>query len=219
MSTYEYPPLSIELQSFRLLCLLPAENESTKTTRIRCRLAEYSLQDSGKSIPLYDALSYTWDGPAKPRSIFINEQKLAVTESLYAALLQIRDRGLNQIIWIDALCINQADTEERGQQVQLMAQIYSKATRVLVWLGETTDNSHRALESIRIAAKDESPYAWNDEISIQAVQKLLQRSWFQRIWVGTRKTRLISPKQLNDVYRYFKKLLQLGLSRLCVALQ
>jgi hypothetical protein len=219
MSTYEYPPLSIELQSFRLLCLLPAENESTKTTRIRCRLAEYSLQDSGKSIPLYDALSYTWDDPAKPRSIFINEQKLAVTENLYAALLQIRDRGLNQIIWIDALCINQADTEERGQQVQLMAQIYSKATRVLVWLGETTDNSHRALESIRIAAKDGSRYAWNDKISIQAVQKLLQRSWFQRIWVGTGKTRLISPKQLNDVYRYFKKLLQLGLSRLCVALQ
>jgi hypothetical protein len=126
MSTYEYPPLSIELQSFRLLCLLPAENESTKTTRIRCRLAEYSLQDSGKSIPLYDALSYTWDGPAKPRSIFINEQKLAVTENLYAALLQIRDRGLNQIIWIDALCINQADTEERGQQVCLWRKSIAK---------------------------------------------------------------------------------------------
>jgi len=109
------------------------------------------------------------------------------------------DDLLGSFRWYDALCINQADTGERGQQVLRMAQIYSKATRVLVWLGETTDNSHRALESIRIAAKDESPYAWNDEISIQSVQKLLQRSWFQRIWVCTGKTRLISPKQLNDV--------------------
>jgi hypothetical protein len=109
---------------------------------------------------------------------------LAVTKNLHAALFRLRDRSLERILWIDALCIDQKNVEEKGQQVQLMAKIYSKAARVLVWLGETEDNSDIALERIRIAAENESPDSLNDKTIQQAILALLQRPWFRRIWVS-----------------------------------
>jgi hypothetical protein len=89
---------------------------------------------------------------------------LDVTTNLYAALLHLRDRSLERIIWIDAICINPKNPEEQGQQAQLMAMIYSKANRILVWLGETVDDIEGALEDIQCAANEESteglPRAW-----------------------------------------------------------
>ncbi|RFU25922.1 hypothetical protein B7463_g10416, partial [Scytalidium lignicola] len=64
-----------------------------------------------------------------------------------------------------------------------MAKIYSKATRVLVWLGETADNSDVALERISIAAENESPDSFHSETAQQSTSMLLQRPWFRRIWV------------------------------------
>jgi hypothetical protein len=84
---------------------------------------------------------------------------------------------------MDAICINQKNPEEQGQQVQLMAMIYSKAHRVLVWLGETADNIEGALEDIQRAANEESTGRSNKKINQEAISNLLQRPWFQRIWV------------------------------------
>ena len=42
----------------------------------------------------------------------------------------------SRVVWIDAICINQTDIEERSQQVEMMGLIYSKAVRNLIWLGE-----------------------------------------------------------------------------------
>jgi hypothetical protein len=162
---------------------MPHTNESTERTELQCELFEYSLQDLGKRTHLYEALSYTWGGEEKPYSIIIKEQILNITANLHAVLLRLRDRSLERIIWIDAICINQENREEQGQQVQLMAAIYSKAHRVLVWLGETADDVEGALEDIQRAANEESAELSNKEINQRAIFKLLQRPWFQRIWV------------------------------------
>jgi hypothetical protein len=132
---------------------------------------------------LYEALSYTWGGEEKPYSITIKEHKLDVTANLYAALLRLRDYSLERIIWVDAICIDQKNLEEQGQQVQLMAMIYSKAHRVLVWLGETADDTEGALEDIQRAANEESTERSVNEMNEKAISNLLQRQWFQRIWV------------------------------------
>ena len=182
MSQYHYSSLGPD--SIRLLRLMPHKNENTERTEIQCELFEYTLQDPGKGIHLYEALSYTWGGSDKPRSISINKQNLAVTENLHTALLRLRDCSFERILWIDAICINQENLKEQSQQVQLMATIYSKATRVLVWLGKTKDNSDRALERIRLAAENESPDSLNDKTIQKAILALLQRPWFQRIWVS-----------------------------------
>jgi hypothetical protein len=187
MSTYQFSPLAPGPDSIRLLRLLPNDK-----TEIQCELFEYSLQDLGTGTHLYEALSYTWGDEKKPCSIAIKKQNLAVTINLHAALLRLRDRFLERILWVDAICINQDDKEEQGQQVQRMAKIYSKAARVLVWLGETArdsdtaPSSNTALETIRIASEDETTNSLNDKAIQQAILALLGRAWFQRIWVRKR---------------------------------
>lgn len=107
-----------------------------------------------------------------------------ITTNLYLALLRLRDRSLARIIWVDAICINQESLEERCEQVQLMALIYSKANRVLVWLGETADDVEGALEDIQHAANEESTAHPNKKMNEKSIFSLLKRPWFQRIWVG-----------------------------------
>jgi hypothetical protein len=181
MSQYRYSTLSSG--AIRLLRLMPPANESTERTKLQCELFDYSLQDLAKGTHLYEALSYTWGGEEKPYSITIEEQTLDVTTNLYAALLRLRDRSLDRILWVDAICIDQSNLEERKQQVQLMAKIYSKAHRVIVWLGRGAVDTEGALEDIRLAANEESTECSKKEMNQQVILNLLQRPWFQRIWV------------------------------------
>jgi hypothetical protein len=177
MSQDHYSSLLPGPDSIRLLRLMPNEDE---TAPIQCKLFDYSLQDSRKGTHLYEALSYVWGDLSKRLSISVDEHDLPVTTNLHAALSHLRDRSVERIIWVDAVCIKQADIKERGHQVQIMAKIYSKAHRVIVWLGETTDNSDRALEEIRVA---EFMNFSDNEKTQQAILALLQRPWFRRIWV------------------------------------
>jgi hypothetical protein len=59
-----------------------------------------------------------------------------VNESLHVALQHLRYEARPRYLWADALCINQADWEERAKQVAITAQIFGNASCVLVWLGE-----------------------------------------------------------------------------------
>ncbi|KAK3947131.1 heterokaryon incompatibility protein-domain-containing protein [Pseudoneurospora amorphoporcata] len=182
-----YYNVPISSSHIRLLQLLPSENEDAA---IHCRLFCTPLDSKGTRP--YEALSYVWGSEDNPCSIFINGCAFAVRENLYAALLHLRDHSIKRTIWIDAICINQDDEEEKGHQVQSMAKIYAKASGVIVWLGEEAAGSDQALEEIRIAAKrDQAP----EEIRIAAelsirrldnkagILTLLERPWFQRIWV------------------------------------
>jgi hypothetical protein len=183
MSQYCYSPLSTGTDNIRLLRLMPHANKSTERTKLQCELFEYSLQDLGRRTHLFEALSYTWGGEKRPCSITIKDQSLDVTANLYTALLHLRDRSLERILWIDAICIDQNNLEERCQQVQLMAMIYSKAHSVLVWLGEAADDIEGALEDIQHAANGEFTERSNKKMNQKAIFSLLQRPWFQRIWV------------------------------------
>jgi hypothetical protein len=178
MSQYRYSPLSSGHDSIRLLRLLPHEDE---TADIQCELFEYSLQNSCKGIHLYEALSYVWGSPDEKLPIFLHEHSFNVTINLHAALSRLRNHSMERVLWVDALCIDQTNMEEKEDQIQSMAKIYSQANCVVVWLGEDADGSHQALEDIRIAAAEESTNTMYDK---QKVIALLQRPWFERIWVS-----------------------------------
>ena len=189
MSPYRYSSLLPGPDSIRLLRLMPHED---KTAPIQCQLVSYSLQESGGGAHLYEALSYVWGDPKEtlPISIIsIGEHDLLVTHdlpvtvNLHAALSRLRDRCFERIIWVDTLCINQADKEEKEYQIQSMTKIYGQANRVIVWLGEAADDSDQALEDIRVAAESEFTNSPNNEKSQKAILKLLERPWFRRIWV------------------------------------
>ncbi|KAF5020014.1 hypothetical protein F66182_7950 [Fusarium sp. NRRL 66182] len=177
MSSYSYSTLP--KGSIRLLRLAP---QNDKFSTIQCHLFELPLSDSQSTYP-YEALSYVWGSEEKPRSISIDNYDLPIGQNLHDALSQLRYPLLERIIWIDAICINQGDTDEKGRQVQSMAKIYAKASRVIVWLGSSAAESHQALEELRFAASEQPISPSRSEIGQQAVLTLLRRPWFQRIWV------------------------------------
>ncbi|KAJ3481831.1 hypothetical protein NLG97_g7721 [Lecanicillium saksenae] len=101
-------------------------------------------------------------------------------------------------LWADQVCINQDDIEERGQQVDLMNNVYRSARRVLVWLGH--DKEDKALDAVKMVehlqevfADEESHAKFRQEHSENLHQqdiarwkpfaKLAMLPWFNRIWI------------------------------------
>ncbi|KAK1758979.1 heterokaryon incompatibility protein-domain-containing protein [Echria macrotheca] len=181
-SAFKYSPLAPGW--IRLLRLLPNRDSNAP---VHCQLFDFPLHEIGEEPCLYEAVSYVWGSSDKPHPIGINGSILAVGANLYAALVQFRDRFLDKILWVDALCINQQDKSERGHQVQHMAKIYHKADRVIVWLGDGTGGGEGAIERISELAADHVIRAVQDvvwsESDLEAAFRLLGRPWFRRVWV------------------------------------
>jgi hypothetical protein len=177
---------------FRLLCLEPGDKDS----EIHCTLATFELQ----SAPTYEALSYAWGDAVLSREITCNGSSLKVTSNLHDALQYLRQIDGKRTMWIDAVCIDQTNDQERTAQVGIMKNIYSNSDHVVIWLGKETDDDETAfaileqyrklfaehgqvdigpMETIvyKLALPAEDSKDWT------ALIKLFQKPWFQRIWV------------------------------------
>lgn len=115
----------------RILDLLPAPCDDLNAP-IKCITRIVALSEE----PVYEALSYRWGTDRNRRFITIGSQPTSVTASLHAALLRLRLHNEKRALWIDQICINQEDTDEKASQIRLMGHIYSHCTRCLVWLDE-----------------------------------------------------------------------------------
>jgi hypothetical protein len=122
-----YPPLDASGDSLRLLVLQPGSGWD----EITCHLESKHFLAN----PVYDALSYTWGDQDTREWIRVNGAYVEVQGNLWSALHHIRDRAHPKTLWVDAICINQEDIKEKNRQIPLMAFIYRRARRVLVWLG------------------------------------------------------------------------------------
>lgn len=130
MSEFIYSPIPASSGGFRILRLRPGSPDNS----VECDLIIAQL-DSSNLLP-YDALSYFWGDPDDREAITVHGREQHVTRNLHAALRQLRSVSRDRLLWADAVCINQNDAEEKGKQVQLMRDIYRKAERTIVWLGE-----------------------------------------------------------------------------------
>ncbi|KAI0126374.1 heterokaryon incompatibility protein-domain-containing protein [Xylariales sp. AK1849] len=167
---------------FRLIRLLPQS-----MTSIKCEVIHASLQ----SPPHYVALSYAWGDVDDTTKIQLDGCPYLVTLSLHGALQRLRQPNKSVMLWIDALCIDQQNTEERSHQVQLMASIFSQADSVTVWLGPESDDSARAvklLETITDLANSDnaiqsmiSSEEWRSHFA--ALVTLFERDYWSRLWV------------------------------------
>ena len=189
---YRYSSLASGHNSIRLLRLMPNKDE---TTAIKCQLFNHTLE-SGKGAHLYEALSYVWGNPGETVPIFIDDHRVKVTKNLHTALLRLRSQSFERIIWVDAVCINQADDLEKVHQIQCMTKIYGHASRVIISLGEGTDDSDQAFEDIRNAADDEVANLL-EKTNQKAILKLLERPWFRRVWVREQIFNNLCRKVLN----------------------
>ena len=126
-----YPPLPPDptKRQIRLLHL----HRRGLVSEIHANLKVVSLDDE----PKYDALSYTWGASTKGHTILLNGRfRLNITDNLHNALNRFRRRSEQPMLWVDAVCIDQSNIAERSEQVAMMGDIYRRATRVSVWLGE-----------------------------------------------------------------------------------
>ena len=98
--------------------------------------------------PHYETISYCWGDATRTATIYLDKKKSSVPASSVAALSCVRLPDRDRIVWIDAVCINQADLDERAQQVAMMADIYSSSNGNLVYLGEEDKYTEQAVESI-----------------------------------------------------------------------
>lgn len=147
----------------------------------------------------YTALSYVWGDPAFVKSIRCNGKAFRTTQNLYIALKYLRRTDTAVNLWIDQICINQNDLQEKTQQVVLMSKIYQRAWSTIIWLGEEADNSRNAHDTIRAVnealqyrtAEGAPPMEDFDRLALpfpgspawHDVGKLLDRPWFQRLWI------------------------------------
>ncbi|PIB00566.1 hypothetical protein CB0940_00284 [Cercospora beticola] len=181
-----------ELQSpntFRLLRLCAGSGE-----RIQCSLDHFMLDIDPN--PLYTAISHTWGTGAASHQIYLRDGSvIKVRENLYKALQSIRDPESDNLYWVDAICINQKSDQERNHQVKLMADIYGKANKVLVWLqssGEKADVS-RAFAYMHAAAtyhnSDDSVYQYlrghqqRTDDDWRSIQRLCKLKYWTRKWI------------------------------------
>jgi hypothetical protein len=87
------------------------------------------------SFQSYEALSYVWGDSSSPQQIFLHGSKhVPVTQNLYNLLRSLRERTNGRRLWVDALCINQSDVDEKKSQIALMRRIYHQAQQVLAYV-------------------------------------------------------------------------------------
>ncbi|KAE8168682.1 heterokaryon incompatibility protein-domain-containing protein [Aspergillus tamarii] len=112
----------------RLLNLLPGKWSDS----IHCTWRTVSL--NGR--PEYKALSYVWGRSKHSQPIYLNGSPIHITRHLRRALRQLRSENETVCLWVDAVCINQSDDEEKTEQVKMMGKIYAHCQEVVVYLGE-----------------------------------------------------------------------------------
>ncbi|CVK91807.1 related to heterokaryon incompatibility protein het-6 [Fusarium mangiferae] len=94
----------------------------------------------------YHALSYEWEDESKNDPfITIDDHHVQIRMNLYDALNNIRKPTEDQWLWVDAICINQSDVQEKSQQVAMMGEIFTNAVGVISWLGPARDDSNLAI--------------------------------------------------------------------------
>ncbi|KAG4437865.1 hypothetical protein IFR05_006667 [Cadophora sp. M221] len=140
---FTYPLLDRTQHVSRLILLHPG----TQPDPITCSLLHLPLSivenpdTKDEEISRYIALSYVWGSPNPQRSITINNQPFPVGPNLYSALQHVRLEHAQRLVWVDAICINQSDIEERNWQVSKMGLIYRAAESVVAWMGEATQGA------------------------------------------------------------------------------
>lgn len=175
--------------SIRVLRFLP----QTTSKSIHCILIHISSRrdPTRADDPIeYTALSYCCGDPATTKSITVNGTPFPVTSNLWNALSAIVDHHTvdrdSEHFWVDAICINQSDTQEKTHQVAQMAPIYRRAKRVLAWLGEEDEHTEEAFGALQRVTTDFDEYEetnWQKWPEADAIKLLSKREYFTRTWI------------------------------------
>ncbi len=167
------------------------------TTNPYCHklLCEFKIVALKDCYHKYTALSYAWEDPAPVSALyFVDGQVFPVSRTLTNLFETLREQLAEFTLWIDAICINQTDNDEKAIQVQQMGQVYSCAEQVFLWLGASTIETQKAFQYMTSKQTLSWPEDWDEESDFSELINLLpilKRPWFRRVWV-------IQEATLND---------------------
>ena len=150
MDPYPAARLPSASTHIRLLHISPSGHHDLEAHRAAPLICHCSVADISSPAP-YKALSYTGGDVSRPWPCWVTLGgiQLPVTLSLDTAMRYLRHSTEAMPVWIDQLCINQANNVEKSDQILLMAQIYGKAEEVLAWLGPEADDSDAVMEAFQ----------------------------------------------------------------------
>lgn len=177
---FEYASLTIST-AFRLVKVssrYPAQNDDVSFDLIVVNTNE---------APEYTALSYQWGSDRKTHAILLNGEHFPLHENLWHFLRQLTIDKDDNLYWVDAICINQNNSEERAQQVSRMADIFTSAHQVTVWLGPL-QHIQFSLEVLLHDRPVDS--ALSNELGasktltqINALNEILNLEYWRRAWI------------------------------------
>lgn len=158
--------------------------------------------------PKYETVSYRWGDTSVKFSINVDGVDVAVPKGAIEALRRLRLPDQDRVLWMDSVCINQDDVDERSQQVSIMDDIYRSTWRNLVHLGEDDEgqDSAQAVASISLIRAQMSREAKDyttlynmvtDEMSVlrdsqtpigvqfdpKPLLDFYSRPWWRRVWI------------------------------------
>lgn len=173
-------------EQIRLLELLPGK--ATDTVQ-----AKTFIIDSPRHHD-YEALSYAWGLQDVRHEIMLNGQPYTVGPNLHDALMSLRLPDRVRHLWVDALCINQKDDDEKAVQIGLMGTIYCEARNVAIFLGMPTARSYTLFEFLNRKERTEGFTHYDGLAIIKACNmdvaavvasfvEFCDREWWNRVWV------------------------------------
>lgn len=151
-----------------------------------------------ETAPPYTSVSYSWDGQQRDHELHVQGFDLRVTTNLHNGLPHLMKIAKTQFLWIDTICIDQENEEERADQIPYMREIYKQCQECLVWLGEGSAEAEIAVDAIpRISEEIKLHGAANvwkkegidvhspdvlDSLLWKGLVNLFSRPWFRRVW-------------------------------------
>jgi Heterokaryon incompatibility protein (HET) len=187
--SFAYQPLNTSDGDVRFLDLLPCEPDGTVCCEIK--------HDNLSSPEPYHAVSYAWGVSQTTFRIKLNGESILIRENMFMflkSMAEMNPKGYRRL-WIDALCIDQSNIEEKNQQVPQMGRIYSSAESVIIWLGPASDKSHIAFDAFektrkRIEVPGEAFNTLkfilampNDDQFANSMLDILNRKYWTRVWI------------------------------------
>ncbi|GAW23883.1 hypothetical protein ANO14919_134600 [Xylariales sp. No.14919] len=190
---FHYEPLGAE-DAVRFILLDPATCEEDP---LSCSIIQYQRSEQ---IVDYSAVSYAWGDPEFSRNLEVkydgDTSYLRITQNVDTLLRRLRAFRESHYLWIDAICLNQMDEDEKAQQVPLMGRIFGEAKMVHIWLGPEDDVTAKVFAFLKLvsllpeAEKQEMAFLVANVMRklggidvLRGLMDLSERPWFSRRWI------------------------------------
>ncbi|KAI0971467.1 putative heterokaryon incompatibility protein [Xylaria arbuscula] len=213
------------LETYRYSALGPGEIRLLKLPKsipwnpIHCELAAIQID----KVPEFETISYTWGTQLVAKPFILNGKRFMASERVYSILHDRASCLKTRYIWIDSVCINQDDEDEKSSQVQLMRKIYGASHHTIIWLGYAPD----ANDAIGLLAHLRRRMNFDDpaerasrpltQLNIEhtswpALVRLIKHDYWSRCWViqeiAVSKSVIISYGGELITWDYFSSLVQ-----------